>query len=86
MSLFNIKIDFKKSKGSFIFDKNTKKKYLDFLGMYSSLPLGYNHKIFNCSKFKKEIKQSSSVKLVNCEIDSDEYQDFFKEFKNLIFI
>tara|TARA_E500000305_G_C4017211_1_gene236447 strand:- start:128 stop:1336 length:1209 start_codon:yes stop_codon:yes gene_type:complete len=81
MSLFNIKIDFKKSRGSFIFDKNTKKKYLDFLGMYSSLPLGYNHKIFNSCKFKKEIKESSSVKLVNCEIDSDEYQDFFKEFK-----
>ena len=37
------KIDFKKSHGSYLFDKNLKKEYLDFFGQYSSLVLGYNH-------------------------------------------
>ena len=51
-SVFNIKIDFDKSQGSYIFDKNTNQKYLDFMGIYSSLPLGYNHPAFS-TKFKK---------------------------------
>ena len=46
-SVFNIKIDFDKSQGSYIFDKNTDKEYLDFFGMFSSIPLGYNHPIFD---------------------------------------
>tara|TARA_R110001583_G_scaffold48281_4_gene151308 strand:- start:4010 stop:5167 length:1158 start_codon:yes stop_codon:yes gene_type:complete len=80
-SVFNIKIDFKNSKGSYIFDKNTCKPYLDFMGMYSSLPLGYNHKVFD-SSFKDEINRVSSLKVVNCEILSDEHNDFLHSFKN----
>jgi L-lysine 6-transaminase len=79
-SVFNIKIDFDKSQGSYIFDKNTNKKYLDFMGMYSSLPLGYNHEIFD-SKFEKEIIKISKLKLVNCEILSEEHDKFYKSFK-----
>ena len=46
-SIFNIKIDFDKSKGSILVDKNTKNKFIDFMGMYSSLAIGYNHSIFD---------------------------------------
>ena len=60
MSVFNIKIDFEKSKGSYVFDKNTNRSYLDFMGMYSSLPIGYNHSIFDDS-FANEIKKITSV-------------------------
>jgi L-lysine 6-transaminase len=80
-SVFNIKIDFDKSQDSYIFDKNTNKKYLDFMGMYSSLPLGYNHKIFSTNSFKKEINRISKLKLVNCEILSDEFNEFYNSFK-----
>ena len=80
-SVFNIKIDFDKSQGSYIFDKNTNQKYLDFMGMYSSLPLGYNHPTFN-TKFKKEIAKIAKLKLVNCEILSDEFNDFYSSFKS----
>tara|TARA_R100000231_G_scaffold132158_1_gene104524 strand:- start:18175 stop:19326 length:1152 start_codon:yes stop_codon:yes gene_type:complete len=81
MSLFNIKINFDKSKGSYIYDKTTKKKYLDFMGMYSSLPLGYNHRIFKNRQFKKDISRACKLKLVNCEILSDEFDKFYKCFK-----
>lgn len=79
-SLFNLKIDFNKSKGSYIFDKITQKYYLDFMGMYSSLPLGYNHDIFD-EEFKEEISRCSHVKVVNCEMISDEFIDFYNSFK-----
>tara|TARA_R110002167_G_scaffold91897_3_gene247062 strand:- start:6294 stop:7460 length:1167 start_codon:yes stop_codon:yes gene_type:complete len=81
-SLFNIKIDFDKSYDSFIFDKITNKNYLDFMGMYSSLPLGYNHKIFSSNDFKDEILKVSKLKLVNCEVLSDEFDSFYKSFKD----
>ena len=79
-SVYNIKIDFDKSRGSYVFDKNTKKYYLDFMGMYSSLPLGYNHEIFNSQMWKKDILRVSKLKLVNCEMLSDEFDEFNSSF------
>ena len=81
-SVFNIKIDFDKSYGSFIFDKTTNKSYLDFMGMYSSLPVGYNHSLFKNPSFKNDIEKISPLKLVNCEILSDEFNDFYNTFKS----
>tara|TARA_R110002012_G_scaffold39333_1_gene108885 strand:- start:7347 stop:8495 length:1149 start_codon:yes stop_codon:yes gene_type:complete len=79
-SIYNIKIDFDKSHGCYVFDKNTKKYYLDFMGMYSSLPLGYNHNVFD-SAFETKISKIAKLKLVNCEILSDEFDQFYNEFK-----
>ena len=52
-TFWNICLDFEKSHGSFLFDKNTNKNILDFFGMYSSLPLGYNHPVFDESFYKQ---------------------------------
>ena len=79
-SKFNIRIDFEKSRGSYIYDKNTNREYLDLFGMYSSLPLGYNNIIFG-DDFNKDIKRISQLKVVNCEILSDEYDLFMNSFK-----
>jgi L-lysine 6-transaminase len=49
--------------------------------MYSSLPIGYNHSIFDDS-FANEIKNVSKLKVVNCEMLSDEYDLFFNTFKS----
>ena len=54
-SKFDIRIDFDKSHDSYLFDKNTNKKYLDFFGMYASLPLGYSHEVFQSQEYKEEI-------------------------------
>lgn len=79
-SIFKIRIDFEKSKYSYIYDKNTGGSFLDFFGLYSSLPLGYNHEIFSDSGFVSEIKRISGIKVPNCEVISDEAQEFLKEF------
>ena len=79
-SIFNIKIDFEKSKGSYVYDKNTNKHYLDFFGMYASLPLGYNHEAFKTREFLDDIARTSHVKVTNCEFISQETEDFDKEF------
>jgi len=82
-SKFNLNVDFKNSHGSYLFDKNSNRKFLDLFGMYASLPLGYNHSIFKTKEFEEEYKNVSSFKINNCEFVSDETLEFdniFAEF------
>lgn len=78
--MFKIKIDFEKSHGSYLHDKNANADFLDFFGQYASLPLGYNHPVFSGEKFSKEYMRIAGIKVTNCEIISDEAQEFLKEF------
>jgi L-lysine 6-transaminase len=79
-SKFGINVDFKKSHGSYLFDKNSNKKFLDLFGMYASLPLGYNHSIFKTQEFLNEYIGAASFKMNNCEFVSDETLEFDKMF------
>lgn len=81
-SIFKIRIDFDRSHDSYIYDKNTKKEFLDFFGQYASLPLGYNHEIFKSKEFVEEYSRVAGVKVTNCEIISDEAQSFLEEFSS----
>ena len=83
-SVYKIKIDFLKSKNSYLFDKMTKKFYLDFFGQYSTLSIGYNNSIFRSKEYLNEIKKLSHQKITNCEILSDEAINFNKEFKEFV--
>jgi len=82
-SKFNINIDFKKSQDSYLYDTNTNRKYLDFFGMYASLPLGYNHKIFSSKEFVEDYINASSFKVNNCEFTTNitlEFDKLFEEY------
>ena len=84
-SIFGIKIDFEKSTGSHVYDKRSNRHLLDFFGMYASLPLGYNHEVFQRADFKEEIVRCSHIKVANCEFVSTETAEFdntFTEFCN----
>jgi L-lysine 6-transaminase len=77
-------IDFKKSHGSYFVDKNSGDGYLDFFNMYSSLPLGYNHPIFD-DKFKAKIEEISYMRMANNVCKSDELLEFIEIFKQHTF-
>jgi len=81
-SIFKLKIDFQNSEGSYLFDKDTKKKYLDFFGQYATLALGYNHPIFKTDDYKNEITRVAHQKITNCEIFSDESAEFDELFRS----
>ncbi|MDD3297195.1 MAG: aminotransferase class III-fold pyridoxal phosphate-dependent enzyme [Candidatus Omnitrophica bacterium] len=83
-TVFDIKIDFEKSHGSYLVDKNSQREFLDFFGMFSSLPLGYNHKIFDKS-FKKKIENISKIRMANNLFQSDELYEFENIFRKYIF-
>ncbi|MAU58909.1 MAG: hypothetical protein CMC33_04540 [Flavobacteriaceae bacterium] len=82
-SINNIKIDLARSKDSYIYDLNSKRKYLDFMGMYSTLCVGYNNEeLINYYK-ELDVKESLVLnKITNCEINSDILQDFQEIFKS----
>lgn len=79
-SINKIKIDFNKSSGSYIFDLNTNKKYLDMMGMYSTLAVGYNNnEVFSDIDFAL-LSSVFKNKITNCEINSNLLEDFVKTF------
>lgn len=74
-TVFDIKIDFQKSKGSYVFDKNSNSYFLDFFSMFASLPIGYNHDIFD-EGFDEKIRHIGHLKMCNNLFSSDELEEF----------
>ena len=81
-SKFDIELNYELSNSSYLYNNNDKKTYLDFFGMFSSLPLGYNHLIFE-GDFEKEVLSVSKIKTSNKAFDTDVFKRFNKEFKKL---
>ena len=82
--VYDIYIDFEKSHGTYLFDKKTGNYYLDIFSMFSSLPLGYNHEIFN-DEYHRKIKNIASVKMCNNLFHSDEFESFKESINRLSF-
>lgn len=75
-----------KSKGGYLYDNNTSSYFLDLMCMYSSLPLGYNHKSFKKKRFINDIIKYSSLKVTNCEYDTNvkkKFEQVFLKFAGL---
>lgn len=79
-SMFGIKVDLAKSRGSYLYDLNRQEFVMDLFTMFSALPLGYNHPIFDDEAFKHEIMQAASVKVTNCEMATPAGDQFAAEF------
>ncbi len=83
-TVFNIKIDFEKSHGSYVYDKNSQDEFLDFFGIFSSLPIGYNHAIFN-KTFEEKIIKVSKLRMANNLFQSDELINFVEKLRPYVF-
>ena len=60
-SLFKRKIDFQNSQGSYLVDKDSGEKYLDYFGQYATLAIGYNHPIFKSKNYRSSLIISSEI-------------------------
>lgn len=81
-SVFKLKIDFEKSHGSFLFDKNSGREFLDFFGMYSTVTLGYSHPVFKNPQFAADILRVAHLRTTNCEMASSEAANFLEKFSS----
>ena len=78
---FDITIDLKNSKGSYLYDSKHKRKLLDFFTFVASNPLGMNHPKLNNDEFIREIGEVA----VNKPSLSDIYTEIQAEFVDTFF-
>jgi len=80
----NIYLVPEKSKGSYIFDKNSDRSILDFFSFFSTLPLGYNHPIYSSSEFLNDLAVFGGFKFSTGRIRTDYFDRFVEEFHNYV--
>lgn len=75
-------IDLEKSKGSWIIDKETGKRYLDLSSQYASQALGWNHS--GLISAKDRLMKVAFHKVANPDYYTEEYTQFVETFSSLI--
>src|SRR5205809_7038915 len=73
---FEIVMDLRKSKGSWVFDSKRGRAVLDFFSNFASCPIGYNHPQLDTPEFREKLADVSIIKPAN----SDIYATYFAEF------
>ena len=80
---FDIVIDLKKSRGSFIVDARTGKLYLDFFTFVASSPVGMNHPMMTSPEFLKKLAYVAVNKPSLSDIYTSEQADFLATFSRV---
>lgn len=73
---YDIVMDLKKSKGSWVFDSRRGRNVLDFFTNFASVPIGYNHPKMSTPEFRDRIADAA----VNKPANSDIYTTYMAEF------
>ena len=77
---FEIVVDLRKSKGSYIVDAKDGKRYLDFFTFVASSPLGMNHPKMTSPGFLKRLSYAAVNKPSNSDIYTLEQAEFLETF------
>jgi L-lysine 6-transaminase len=77
---FDIVIDLRKSRGSYIVDAKDGKRYLDFFTFVASSPIGFNHPKMTTPEFLEKLGYVSVNKPSNSDIYTVEQADFLEVF------
>jgi L-lysine 6-transaminase len=73
---YDIVMDLKKSKGSWVFDARRGRNVLDFFTNFASVPVGYNHPRMDTPEFRERIADAA----INKPANSDIYTTYMAEF------
>ena len=77
---YNIRPCYTRSINSALYDERTDNRYLDFFGMFASLPLGYNHSSLKTQAFWDDIGRIVGIKTSNSAFHHAFYDDFVDYF------
>ncbi|MDQ7780279.1 MAG: aminotransferase class III-fold pyridoxal phosphate-dependent enzyme, partial [Planctomycetota bacterium] len=77
---FEMVADLKKSKGSYVYDALTGKRFLDMYTYFASLPLGHNHPMMFESDFLDELQRAAIANPANSDVYTKEFADFVETF------
>ena len=73
---YDIVMDLRKSKGSWVFDARRGRNVLDFFTNFASIPVGYNHPKMDTPEFRARLADAS----INKPANSDIYTTYMAEF------
>jgi L-lysine 6-transaminase len=73
---YDIVMDLRKSKGSWVFDSRRGRNVLDFFTNFASVPIGYNHPKMDTPEFRERIADAA----INKPANSDIYTTYMAEF------
>lgn len=76
-------VDLKRSKGSYIVDARTGKKYLDFFTFVASIPIGMNHPKMTTPEFLDKLAWAAVNKPTNSDAYTVEYAEFVETFSRI---
>jgi len=80
---FDIVVDLKKSKGTFLVDARNGKRYLDFFTFVASSPLGMNHPRLTEREFREKLAWAAVNKPSLSDIYTEEQAEFVETFRRV---
>ena len=78
---FDYVLDLDKSKGTYIHDAKSGKKYLDLFTFFASGPIGFNHPHLTAEESKKALLRAATHKPSNSDVYTVDMADFVKTFR-----
>jgi len=80
---YDIVMDLKKSKGSWVFDSKRGRAVLDFFTNFASCPIGYNHPRLDTPEFREKLADVALNKPANSDIYTTYFAEFVETFARL---
>ena len=80
---YDIVMDLRKSKGSWVFDSKRGRALLDFFTNFASCPIGYNHPRLDTPEFREKIAEVALNKPANSDIYTTYMAEFVETFSRL---
>ena len=80
----NICLNPQKSQGSYLYDDKSERRILDFYNFFSTLPLGYNHTVFNSEAFRSDLLTFGGLKPSTGRILTSFFDNFVLEFNDFV--
>ncbi|HEV7767573.1 MAG TPA: L-lysine 6-transaminase [Thermoanaerobaculia bacterium] len=80
---YDIVMDLKKSKGSWLFDSRRGRNVLDFFTNFASVPIGYNHPKMDTPEFRDRIADAAMNKPSNSDMYTTHMAEFVETFARL---
>ncbi|MDQ6800612.1 MAG: L-lysine 6-transaminase [Acidobacteriota bacterium] len=80
---YDIVMDLKKSKGSWVFDSKRGRAVLDFFTNFASCPIGYNHPRLDTPEFRGRLADVALNKPANSDIYTTYFAEFVETFARL---
>src|SRR5437773_2630280 len=81
---FKVVVDLDKSRGSYLYNTVSGKRFIDLYGFFGSMPVGFNHQHFDQPEVQRDLLRAAKVKIANSDVYSEGYAEFVRTFERVV--